>query len=97
MRLADQHFAAVHCRDGAERVTSPSRTGAAARHASQISEHGRQCNFTTGGDGAGAEFAVVYDSEMFPIEMKEVGNLAMNRDGTLTLPSRFEAHHPPLI
>jgi len=49
------------------------------------------------GDGAGAEFAVVYDSEMFPIEMKEVGNLAMNRDGTLTLPSRFEAHHPPLI
>jgi hypothetical protein len=40
---------------------------------------------------------MVYDSEMFPIEMKEVGNLAMNRDGTLTLPNRFEAHHPPLI
>ncbi|KWV43449.1 hypothetical protein AS026_19820 [Rhizobium altiplani] len=31
------------------------------------------------------------------MEMKEVGDLAMNRDETLTLPRRFEAHHPPLL
>lgn len=29
---------------------------------------------------------MVYDSEMFLMEMEEVGNLAMNRDGRLTLP-----------
>lgn len=34
--------------------------------------------------------------EMFPMEMKKVGDLAVNRDETLTLPRRFEAHHPPL-
>lgn len=39
---------------------------------------------------------MVCGSEMFPMEMKEVGDLAMNRDETLTLPRRFEAHHPPL-
>jgi hypothetical protein len=33
---------------------------------------------------------------MFPMEMKEVGDLAVNRDETLTLARRFETHHPPL-
>jgi hypothetical protein len=46
----------------------------------------RQCGLKPGGDGAGAELAVVCGSEMFPMEMKEVGDLAVNRDETLTLP-----------
>jgi len=56
----------------------------------------RQCDFTPGGDGLGAELAMIGGSEMFAKAMKEVGDLAVNRDGTLTLPRRFEAHHPPL-
>nr|AJT61689.1 hypothetical protein [Sinorhizobium meliloti] len=44
----------------------------------------RQCDFTPGGDGLGAELAMIVGGEMFPMEMKEVGDLAVNRDETLT-------------
>lgn len=36
------------------------------------------------GDGLGAELAMIGGGEMFPMEMKEVGDLAVNRDETLT-------------
>ncbi len=97
MRLADQHFAAVHCRDGYRKGCRYLHRSEPRQGPPPISEHGRQCDFTPSGDGTVAEFAVLYRSEMFPMEMKEVDNLTMKRDGTLTLPSRFEAHHPPLI
>ncbi len=38
---------------------------------------------------------MVCGSEMSPMEMKEVGDLAVNRDETLTLPRLFEADDPP--
>ncbi|MHC2483195.1 hypothetical protein ACVIKP_005050 [Rhizobium leguminosarum] len=56
----------------------------------------RQCDFTPGAVGLGAELSMIGGGEMFPMEMKEVGDLAVNRDETLTLARRFEAHHPPL-
>lgn len=97
MRLVDQHFAAMQCRDVCRKgaVTFKDRSRGKARIPNFRARSTMQCH--DGGDGAGAEFAVLYDSEMFQMEMEEVGNLAMNRNGTLTLPSRLEAHHPPLI
>ena len=56
----------------------------------------RQCDLTPGDDGLGAELAMIGGGEIFPMEMKEVGDLAVNRDETLTLACRFEAHHPSL-
>ncbi len=97
MRLADQHFAAVHCRDGCRKGCRYLHRLEPRQGTPPNFRHGRQCDFTPGGDGTVAEFAIRCGSEMFPMEIKEVGNLAMNRDGTLILPSRFEAHHPPLI
>jgi len=45
----------------------------------------RQCDFPPGGDGDGAELAMIGGREMFPTKLKEVGDLAMDRDETLTL------------
>ena len=45
----------------------------------------RQCDFTPGGDGLGAELAMISGREMFPMKLKEVGDLTMDRDETLTL------------
>ena len=49
-----------------------------------------------GSKQAGSDLAVVCGSEMFPMEMKEIGDLAKCRDEPLTLLRRFEVHHMPL-
>ncbi|MNW14125.1 hypothetical protein D3C71_2122610 [compost metagenome] len=51
----------------------------------RISQDSRQCDFTPGGDDGGAELAVVCGREMFAMKLKEVGDLAMDRDEALTL------------
>src|SRR5690606_28816095 len=46
-------------------------------------------------DNVGEKFSMICGEGMFEVKKAEIDDLAMDRDETLALPGRLEAHHTP--